>query len=79
MAQNMNDSKSKNFKVGANDLLDSNQQNLCVDSFQSAIGDKRRGAIFESKEALKNLDGGKNMVKTQKNINFKSIFKMNNM
>lgn len=58
--------------------IDPSAQSVCLKSFTHNNGGRGGTALRDAREALRDLDGGKNLVKTQKNINFKSIFKMNN-
>lgn len=51
---------------------------MCLKSFSYNKAGRGGTALQEARDAQRDLDGGKNLVKTQKNINFKSIFKMNN-
>ena len=56
----------------------SKQDNICLKSFSYNKAGRHDVALQNGVEAQTDFDGGKHLVKTQKNINFKSIFKMNN-
>jgi len=54
------------------------QDNICLKSFSYNKAARHDVVLQNGAEAQADFDGGKHLIKTKKNINFKSIFKMNN-
>lgn len=67
------------MRVSPEATIDQSIQRAGLKSFSHNKAGRVGTAVHDARDAHHDLDRGKNLVKTQKNINFKSIFKMNNI